>query len=154
MKWLFLMCASGLALAQKLEVSAKKGASDDRATIVISIVLPEKSDVVGVQWETTFAEPGMTIDNRGPEASEGAKAAAKSLTCANKMVKNLQTYTCILIGGQRGIEAGPIALFNCRISPKAPSGSIRVRLSHVEAVTRDFRKLPLPDAESTRSVKQ
>ena len=154
MKWLLLTCTSSLALfAQKLEVSSKAASPGDRTSVVISVVLPKGSGVVGVQWETTFSPQQMSIDGSGPEASDAAKAAGKSLTCAKKAAKDFQTYTCILIGGQEPIEGGPVAVFNFHISPKAQSGDIRVRIAHAEAVTKDIRKLSLPEAEGTITVK-
>jgi hypothetical protein len=154
MKWLLLTCASSLALfAQKLEVSSKAAAPGDRTSVVISVVLPKGSDVVGIQWETTFSPQQMSIEGSGPEASDAAKAAGKSLTCAKKVVKDLDAYRCILIGGQKLIEGGPIAVFNFRISPKPQSRNIRVRVGHAEAVTKDLRKLSLTEAEGTISVK-
>lgn len=155
MKWLLLVCASSLALfAQKLEVSSKTASPGDRTSVVISVVLPKGSDVVGLQWETTFPAQQMSIDGSGPEAGDGAKAAGKSLTCARKPAKDLQSYMCILIGGQKPIEGGPIAVFNFRISPKAQSEDVRLRIGHVEAVTKDLQKLSLPEAEGRVTVKQ
>jgi len=153
MKGLLLVCVSSLALyTQTLEVSSKSASPGERATVVVSIHAAKGITVLGLQWETTFSAQNMSIVGRGPEASDAAIAVGKSLTCAGKTTKELYSYTCILIGGQRQIESGPIAVFNFHISPKA-SGATPVRVRHAEAVTKDLRKLSLRDAEGRVTVK-
>ena len=148
------MCVSSLALyAQTLKVSSKSASPGELATVVVSIDLSKRSDVLGLQWETKFSAQQMSIEGGGPAASDAAKAAGKFLHCAGKTAKELYSYTCILIGGQKPIPSGSIAVFNFRISPKAQSGGTPVRVGHAEAVTKDLRKISLPDAEGRVKVK-
>jgi hypothetical protein len=141
------MCASSLALlSQSLEISSRP-LSPEKATVVISIVLPKEKDVLGIQWETAFPAQQMSVDDNRPEVSDAAKAAGKSLHCSNKKVKDVQSYTCILIGGQKPLKNGPIAVFNVHVLPDA-KGNTTVRAGHAEAVTKDLRKLSLQGAES------
>jgi hypothetical protein len=154
MKGLLLMCVSSLALyAQTLEVSSKSASPGKRATVVVSIDLPKGSDILGLQWETTFSQH-LSIEGSGPEVSNAAKAAGKFLQCAGRAAQELHSYSCILIGGQKQIESGPIAVLNFHISPKAPSGATPVRVGHAEAVTKDLRKISLPYAEGIVTVKR
>jgi hypothetical protein len=155
MKGLLLVCVISLALyAQTLKVSSKSASPGERTTAVVSFDLPMGSDVLGLQWETTFSAQQMSIEGSGPEASDSAKAAGKVLRCAGKTAKELYSYTCILIGGQKQIESGPIAVFNFHISPKAQWGATPVRVGRAEAVTKDLRKIFLPDAEGKVTVKR
>ena len=157
MKWLLLTWASSLALfAQKLEVSSKSASTGERTTVVVSMRSANVSNIVGVQWETTFSAQHMIVDAE-PVASDSAKAAGKSLTCRRKEEKagaELSSFTCILIGGQERIGSGPIASFHFRISPKAQPGAAPVRVRHAEAVTKDLRKISLPEAEGIVTVKR
>lgn len=149
------MCVSSLALyAQTLEVSSKSASPGNRATVVVSIDLPKGSEALGLQWETTFSAQHLSIEGSGPEVSNAAKAAGKFLRCAGKTTEELHSYSCILIGGQKQIESGPIAVLNFHISPKAPPGATPVRAGHAEAVTKDLRKISLPDAEGIVTVKR
>jgi hypothetical protein len=158
MKWLILTCVTSVALfAQKPEVSSKAASRGERVSVVISLVLPKGSDVVGIQWETTFPAQQMSVDENGPEASDAAKAAGKSLTCRRKEEKTgaeLSSFTCILIGGQERIGSGPIGSFNFHISPEAQPGAAPVRVRHAEAVTKDLRKISLPEAKGIVTVKR
>ena len=157
MKRVFLLCTGSLALfAQTIAVSSKSASPGERATVVISINLAKASNVVGLQWETTFSTKQMSVEDGGPVASDAAKAAGKSLTCAGKTAKEPEgySYTCILIGGQKEINSGPIAHFNFRVSPKAEAGASQVRVRHVEGVTKDLRKIALGDAEGVVLVKR
>jgi hypothetical protein len=155
MKLVSLICASSLALcAQTLKVSSGSAPPGNGMTVVISFDSAKRSDILGVQWETTFPAQQMSIEGSGPTASDTVKAEGKSLTCAEKAAKELHSYTCILIGGQRQIESGPIAVFTFHISSKAKPGTAPVRVGHAMAVTKDLRKLSLPDVEGTVTVKQ
>jgi hypothetical protein len=137
-----------------MEVSSKSASPGGRAPVVISINLAKASSVLGLQWETTFSAKQMSIEGGGPTVSDAAKAAGKSLTCAGKAAKEpeFHSYTCILIGGQKEINSGPIAIFNFHISPKAQSGASPVRVGHAEAVTKDLQKISLRDAEGVVMV--
>ena len=155
MKLVLLMCASSFALsAQTLKVSSGSAPSGDGVTVVLFFDSAKRDNVLGVQWETTFSARQMSIEGSGPTASDAAKAAGKSLTCTEKTVKELRSYTCILIGGQKQIESGPIAVFNFNVSSKAQPGTAPVRFRHAMAVTKDLRKLSLQDTEGTITVKR
>src|SRR5579871_1057073 len=129
-KWVWLLCAGGLALpAQTLQVSSRSVSPGDRASIVIALHSEKASGILGLQWDTTFPTRQVSVEGDGPVVSDAGKMAGKSLTCAGKAAKEPEhySYTCILIGGQKEIAAGPIAIFHFRISAKAQSGDVPVR---------------------------
>ena len=154
MKAFLLIGASSLALfGQKLEVSSTSVSPGDKATVEISIVLPKGAEVLGIQWETIFPGKQMVAEGAGPEVSDAAKAAGKTLTCAKKVANEVQSYTCILIGGQKTIESGPIAILKLATSPQAAPGKTMIRVGHIDVVTKNLRKHSLSEAEGSVTVK-
>jgi hypothetical protein len=145
------MCASSLALfAQSLEISSRP-MSPTQVTVLISIVSPQQNDVVGLQWETTFpAQVG--VDGNRPEPSDAARAAGKSLMCSTRKAMDFQWYKCILIGGQKPIKNGPVAVFKIHLLSDAQADST-VRVSHAEVVTKDLQEILLRDVEAKVTVK-
>lgn len=123
---------------------------------MIALHSEKASGILGLQWETTFPTRQISVEGGGPVVSDAGKIAGKSLTCAGKTAKEPAnySYTCILIGGQKEIAAGPIAIFNFRLSAKAQPGDLPVRIRHVEAVTKDLRKIAIPDAAGKITVKR
>jgi len=154
MKPVLLLCASSFALlAQTLNISSSSASPGDAVTVVISLDSAKRPEILGVQWELTFSAQEMSMEGKGPTPGDAAKATGKSLTCTEKTAKEVHSYTCILIGGQKQIESGPIAVFSFRVSSKAQPGTVPVRVRHTIAVTKDLRKLSLPNAEGIVTVK-
>jgi hypothetical protein len=157
MKRVLLLCASSFALsAQTIEISARPAAPGDQASVVVSLHSLKAGNILGLQWETIFPGGQIALAGGGPAASDATKAAGKSLTCAGKAAKEkgFYSYTCILIGGQKEIPSGPIAIFHFQVSPKAQVGPTMFRVEHVEGVTRDLKKISLPDAEGMITVRR
>ena len=157
MKLVLLLCAGSLVLnAQVIEVSSTSASHGERAELAISIRLTKDTSIMGLQWETTFPTEQMSVEGGGPVASEAARGAGKSLTCAGKEVpkSGLYSYTCILIGGQKEITSGPLAVVKFRVSPNARPGETTVRVGNVEAVTKKLQNLHIPDAAGVIKVKR
>lgn len=157
MKWLVLLSAAGLVLsAQTMEISSASASPGERASVVITFHPGKNSNILGLQWETIFSMRQLGIEEGGAVISDAAKAAGKSLTCAGKAAKEpgLYSYACILIGGQNEIPGGPVATLRFRVTAQAHADATPLRVAHVEAVSKDLRRVTLPDAQGAITVKR
>ena len=66
---------------------------------------------------------------------------------------DFQWYKCILIGGQKPIKNGPVAVFKIHLLSDAQADST-VRVSHAEVVTKDLQEILLRDVEAKVTVKR
>lgn len=136
-----LFCALPV-LAQALHMSSASGSPGENVTLELSIDLPAGQNPTILKWETIFPAQLLEVDK--PEISTTVADSGKSLTCN---LREAYTYVCLLAGGQRPLENGPIATFRFKIRAGAHSGTSTVRIDHVEAATKDLQALKVLGGE-------
>ena len=134
---------------QILQMSSVSGAPGEKVDLAISLDSPAKSAAAAIQWEIIFPAQMLENGGAGPEAGRAASDAGKSLTCAKRKE---YSYACILVGGQKPVGSGPIAIFHFRIRSEAHAGTSVVRVEKAEGATADLKQFALKDAEGTVTV--
>ena len=134
---------------QSLQVSPVSGAPGEKVDLVISLDSPVRSAPAALQWEIIFPAQILEDGGAGPEAGRAASDSGKSLTCAKRKT---YSYACILVGGQKPVGNGPIAIFHFKIRSEAHAGTSVVRVEKAEGATADLKQLTLKDAEGIVTV--
>src|SRR5690242_5641323 len=97
---------------QALQVSPVSGAPGEKVDLLISLDSRPGSAPAALQWEIIFPAQILEDGAAGPEAGRAARDAGKSLTCAKRKT---YSYACILVGGQKPVGNGPVAIFHFKI---------------------------------------
>jgi hypothetical protein len=100
-------------------------------------------------WETIFPAEILEGEGNGPETGRAARDSGKSLKCARRKT---YSYLRILVGGQKPVANGPIAIVHFKIRPEAHAGATNVRVERAPAVTADLKQLTLKEAEGTVTI--
>lgn len=129
---------------QSLRLSSASGYAGDYIALDVSMDAPREQRPSVLKWETIFPAQLLEPDASGPEASEMAKAAGKSITC---MLRQTYAYVCILVGGQKPVDSGKVATFRFKIRSRARTGTALVRIDQVEAATADLQPLKFLGSE-------
>lgn len=133
---------------QALHVSSGSGSPGEKVVIEIALVSSVAEAPDTVKWETIF--PAQLLEILGePEVGRAAKESGKSLTCTQR---ESYSYICILAGGQKPIVDGPIARFVFGIRPDAHPGTVSIRSTGVEAVTKDLKRVNLNGSDGKLEI--
>jgi hypothetical protein len=138
-----------LVCGQALQVSSVSGAPGEKVELVISLDSPAGSAPAALQWETIFPAQILEDGGNGPEAGRAASDSGKSLTCTRRKT---YSYACILVGGQKPVANGPIAIVHFKIRSEAHAGTAVVRVEKAEGATADLKQLTLKDAEGIVTI--
>ena len=139
------LCRASLAFAlaglpvvgQALHVSSVSGSPAEKISVEIFLSSPVKESPDTLKWETIFPAQLLVVVG-SPEAGSAAKESGKSLTCE---LRETYSCVCILAGGQKPIANGLIARFAFEIRADAHPGTANIRISKVEAVTKELKTL-------------
>jgi hypothetical protein len=135
---------------QILQVSSVSGAPGEKVELVISLNSPAGSAPLALQWEIIFPAQILEEGGNGPETGRAASDSGKSLTCNRRKT---YSYVCILVGSQKPVANGPIAIVHLKIRTEARGGTTVVRVERAEAATADLKKLTVKDAEGTVTIR-
>lgn len=146
--WVTALCTVGDGAAQSLRASAAGGSPGAWVVVQLSLEPASGQQLVGLQFEAVVPRP-LEMEGQGARILLAAKDAGKSLTCAvaGKSAET-QLLRCLVVGGQKAIPAGPLAVLSLKIGEKAPPGTVRIRFEHALAVTRDLKQLPVEPLEA------
>jgi hypothetical protein len=150
-----LVLFTQLALCgQTLQISSAKASRGKRVTLQVVLTSPAGREPLGLQWETIFPADQLVPLEGGISLGPVTRAAGKSVQCAAKPQAGGTSGTkCILIGGQKPIPNGVIALLQFSVLSKAPEGSARVRVDPATAVFKDLKQTQLPAVEAVVKIR-
>jgi len=149
-----MAAATSNAWGQSLRISPATVSRGGEVSIEISLESPAGKEPLGLQWEMAVPKAEITLlDKVAPGAA--ATAAGKLVRCAPK--KGSQTAAmavsaCILIGGQKPIQNGAIAVMPLRASANAHLGAAKIRLEKPLAVGANSKGVPLAASEAVLTI--
>src|SRR5579864_1462715 len=148
MRFGLIVLASVSLWGQSLEVSPGVAARGEAASFLIKLSSLKGNGLVALQWEIS-APPEITIDPGNIVAGSAAESAQKSITCVSgqKQDHGGQRYACILAGGKKAIEDGPVAAVRYNIRHGAGARTVVVRIEKVIGVTGDLAKVDVSSVE-------
>lgn len=150
MRSIFIFFASLPVCAQTLQISPVTGARGDEVVVNISLDVPSAQSPSVLQWDTIFPAQLLEVSGAGPEAARAVIDAGKSLACAKRQP---YSYTCLLAGGRASIPNGTIATIRFKIRATAETASSALRIEKAEGATADLRKITIPDAQASVTVR-
>jgi hypothetical protein len=114
----------------------------------IMLASPEAKAPVALQWDLLLPE-GVTL--KDTIAGEAAEAAQKSIKCSaiptRDKAGNGSEFRCLVIGGQKPLPDGAVALVQCGLRQGLREATVRVR--HAMGVSRDLKQIYIGDVQGT-----
>ncbi len=154
MRVIGLLFYSSLLFGQTLHLSSAAASRGDTVAIQVSLDSPAGHEPVGLQWETIVPTLQLTPDNNGMVIGPAGQESGKSIQCAGKRKSPEEfSYRCILIGGQKPIKNGTVAMLTLHISPKGQAGAVRIHTQEGIAVTANMKQVKINDSESTVNIR-
>ena len=137
------------AFGQELHVSSSEGKLGETVLIEVSIrSSPEEAPSV-LKWEMIYPAQLLELQPE-PESGNAARASEKLLRCAQHQT---YSYVCILGGGQKPVQDGPIAIFRFKIRMDAKTGRSAIRIDHIEAITKTLESVKLTAIEGQVGIR-
>lgn len=148
-KRIWLIFVALPAFGQTLKIQPETVAIGQKGTATISFASSAKKKPLAIQWDFELPETAVVLNVADIVAGEAATASAKSVACSRVRGPDQRghaLFRCILYGGEREIEDGPVAVLNFTTAPHAQPGRHGVRITHALAVGRDVKKVALKDS--------
>jgi hypothetical protein len=139
--WL-LFASAFLGSTQSLSLSDASVKQADRGSIRVSLTSLSDHEPVALQWDLVYPADQLAIQPQDLIAGSAASAADKMLQCA--VPPTLRVYRCILVGGQKVISGGPVAVINFQVSGQAKVGEASIYLRQVIAISLKSQRINLP----------
>ena len=151
MRFFFLAIPATL-LAQTLQITPSTVTRGAIGSFLIRLNSPPQTRPVSLQWD--LAVPKQIQVNAGDIVpGSSAESAEKSLSCAAATLdRNVSIYRCILAGGPKTLQNGAVAIVKYTV-PDGHPGNIQVRIEKVLGVSKNVKKIELPDAEGTVTIR-
>lgn len=142
------------AAGQMLQLVPVTGSAGEWVTVPIALHRSPGREPTALQWEIEIANQLEPEGQRIARAPRAVIEAGKSLTCvvAGKSAEG-RLLRCLLAGGQKRIPTGTIVLLPLRITERAQTGTARIRLDHVVAVSKDLKQLPINPVETVVTIR-
>ena len=130
-----------------------RGAS---GTLLLTLQSSSGRAPLALQWEFTFPQ-NVAVDLADIVAGSAAESAEKSLTCrVFEKTKNAapgSVYGCILAGGEKPIQNGPVAIVRYRVPAELKQIAGKVQVTKAVGVTADLRKIEIEGVQAAIIVK-
>ena len=121
-KRIWLIFVALPAFGQTLKIQPETVAIGQKGTATISFASSAKKKPLAIQWDFELPETAVVLNVADIVAGEAATASAKSVACSRVHGPDLRghaVFRCILYGGEREIEDGPVAVLNFTTAPHA-----------------------------------
>lgn len=139
---LALICAASVVGQAPVRPVTK--APGDTVTLEIWAKSLPKRAPVALHWDVVFPAQLVEITDHGRPGS-AAEKSGKSLHCK---ARNSYAYACVLAGGEKPIADGLVAVFHFKVRPKAPAGTIALRVEQAVATTADSKAVSLANTQA------
>jgi hypothetical protein len=149
---LFLIMPLPALIAQTLHVSSVAGVRGGKAAVEISLKSPVGKAPVGLQWETHVDAAQLVMDPDATATGDAAKESGKTVRCAAARA-NATSHICMVVGGQKPIPNGKLAVLLFRVQSSAKPGTAQVEIKNVVAVTAGLQSTKLAPAEGTITIR-
>jgi hypothetical protein len=148
--WLLLLAVMPLASAQSLSVSSASVKQGDRGSILISLASPSDRRPIALQWDLLYPDDELAIRPDDLVTGSAALGADKALTCAAPPKQKL--YRCILVGGQKPIPDGPVAIINFQVSDRARVGAPAIQIRNPIALSPKTQRIDLSTVDGRIAI--
>jgi hypothetical protein len=137
-----MLVAAGILRSQTLSLSAPPVVEDSEVVVQVLLKAPPGKQPSALEWEFRIP-PGLAPNEKGAAAGESASAAGKTLIC--NFAGKKETGTCILAGGDRPIQDGPVAHLTMRVTEDRHP--LVLRITRASAASRDAKGVEIPAVE-------
>ena len=135
--------------AQSLQVLSATAAPGESVSLDIVLTAPADKAPVTVQFESSFPAQLLDMEGTGPTLGKAGLDAGKSIVCNPKRT---YVFSCSVVGGDKPIANGTIAVFRFKVRGEAWTGTSAVRIEKADALTADARGFELAAAHGSLAV--
>jgi hypothetical protein len=148
-----LLALPAALIAQSLRVSDSSTARGASGSFLIRLESSHSPAPSTLQWEVSLSKQ-VAVNLSDIVAGSSAEVAGKSIVCA-AVTQNPQTstYRCILSGGTRAIQNGPVAVVKYTIAKQVHPGATPVRITKALGVSKDAAKIDYPESEGRITIR-
>jgi len=153
MRLIFTAFTAVALWAQSVQMPPSKAAEGGFGSLLITLKSPAGMETVALQWK--LAVPAeVIIEPEDILAGSAAESAAKSITCAvaEKNAASGSRYGCILAGGQKPLQDGPVAVIRYKIRERARTGVVTVRMEDILGVSAGLKKIEMANVEGRITI--
>jgi hypothetical protein len=146
---------SGGVWAQTLLIPPSMVRRGGSGSLLLTLASPDGKAPVALQWEFNFP-PSVVVDAADIASGSAAESTQKTLTCSAVKTKDGaqgSTFECILAGGQRPLQNGPIAIVLYRVPVEVRQIAEKVRVTKALGVTADLKSVELKSTQAAITVK-
>jgi hypothetical protein len=149
----FILAIPATLLAQTLQVTPSTVARGASSSFLIRLDSPSQTSPVSLQWD--LAVPKQILVNASDIVpGSSAESVEKSLACAAAMQdRDVSIYRCILAGGPKTMRSGTVAIVKYAALKGGHPGKIQVRIQKALGVSKELKKMELPNAEGTITIR-
>ena len=136
---------------QELRLSSAIAGLGDRVAIEVALESPEGREPLALQWTAS-----IPLANLIPEQillGTAAQQANKTIHCIRADQSGSAVYHCVVAGGQAALGNGAMALIILRILAKARPGREQLRTEKGIAVSKETKKVSIPDASASVTIR-
>jgi hypothetical protein len=109
---------------------------------MLSLASRSDRQAIALQWDLLYPTDVLAIQPGDLVTGSAAAGADKVLTCA--VPPRLKLCRCILVGGQKAISDGPVAIINFQVSGQARVGAVTVQIRNAIALTPRPQRIDIP----------
>jgi hypothetical protein len=133
---------------QTLQVQSEPTSAGHSGTFMVRLDSAPGKEPVALQWELEFAGTVLHMDFQNLVIGEAAKTAGKSIACSlvAREKRDRLRYRCVLAGGVRAIQNGPIAIVTYSTEREAKPGRYQLKLMNGLTVGPNLSKDRLKDS--------
>jgi hypothetical protein len=153
MRLIFMAFTSATLWAQSVQMPPSKATEGGFGALLIALKSPAGKETVALQWK--LAVPAeVIIEPDDILAGSAAESAEKAITCAvtEKNAASGSRYSCVLAGGRKPLQDGPVAVIRYKIRDKARTGVVTVRMENILGVSANLKKIELANVEGTITI--
>lgn len=147
---LLLLLVTSPAFAQSLSVSSASVKQTQRGSILLSLASPSDRRPIALQWDLLYPDDELAIRTDDLVTGSAASEAGKVLTCA--MPPKQKLYRCILVGGQKPISDGPVAIINFQVLRRARVGAAAIQIRNPIALSPKAQRIDLSTVEGRIAI--
>lgn len=152
MRFFFLAIPPTL-LAQTLQITPSTVARGAISSFLIRLDSPDQTSPVSLQWDLAVPKQ-ILVNARDIVTGSSAESAEKSLACAAATEdRNVSFYRCILAGGPKTMRNGTVAIVKYEAPQDGLPGNIQVRIQKALGVSKNLKKIELPNTEGTVTIR-
>jgi hypothetical protein len=109
---------------------------------MLSLASRTDRHTIALQWDLIYPADQLVIRPDDLVGGSAALDAGKALTCA--LLSELKVYRCILVGGQKPISDGAVAIINFQVSSQARVGVVAIQIRNAIALTPRPQRIDIP----------